>query len=566
MLRYLRWQLLLTLLGLALVGGLLVNLTYSRTTTVVPAEGGIYIEGLAGRVRLINPLLWQTDAEHDLVSLIFSGLTRTDERGNVVADLAESWTVMDGGLTYVFVLRSDARWHDGTPVTADDVVFTIRLLQDPAFDARPALAEFWRTVTVDRLDGRTVRFSLSEPLAAFLEYASFPLLPAHLLQGVSLRDLSQHPFNRRPVGSGPFRLVELETDRALLVAHEDYHGPQPYLGQIEFRFYPDAQSLLTAYRDGEIQGISHVLPRDLETAARLPGLALYTMQQARCVAIFLNLDQPLFQDRLVRRALLLGLDRQALIDEVLQGQGIIADSPIQPGSWAYNPYVQRVPYDPDRARALLDRAGWIDQDGDGVRERDGQPLAFELLTNADSVRQALAQAVVDQWAELGVRASLRVLNITELQTDFLRPRAFEAVLFGWDPAMADPDPYPLWHSSQIERGQNIAGFRHPEVDGILEDARRSLNGEERRDLYWRFQEVFAAEVPALLLYRPVYHYAVTTEVWNVQVPRTILAPSDRFVTLHRWYLRTQRVIEIPVESPLLTQLRNYLRDLRLHMP
>jgi len=557
-----RWQLLITLLGLVVVTGLLINLTYSRTTVVVPTEGGRYTEGVVGQARRINPLFWQTDAEHDLVSLIFSGLTRIDEHGNVIADLAERWTVMDDGLTYVFVLREDARWHDGTPVTSDDVIFTVQLLQDPEYNGQPALAEFWRTVTVDRLDRRTVRFSLSEPLAAFLEYAGLPLLPAHRLKGVAVGDLAQHPFNRQPVGSGPFRLVELDADHVLLEAYDGYYGPQPYLRQIEFRFYPNPQRLLIAYRDGQIQGIGQVPPDALEAVANAPDLTLYSAEQARCVAIFLNLDRSLFRDRRVRRALLLGLNRQALIDEVLQGQGVVADSPIPPGSWAYDPRVAHVSYNPERARALLEKAGWIDRDGDGVREKEAQSLRFELVTNSDPTRQALARAVADQWAELGVRVGVRVVSIAELRERVLEPREFDAVLFGWDPAMADPDPYPLWHSSQIEGGQNIAGFRNPEVDDLLARGRRTPNWEERRRLYREFQQRFAEEVPALLLYRPVYHYAVATNIWNVQVPRTILQPSDRFTTLYRWYMRTERVVETSVGPQFLSGLSRFLNTLQ----
>lgn len=555
-----RWQLLVTLLGLVLVTGLLINVTYSRTTVVVPTEGGRFTEGVAGQVQRVNPLFWQTDAEHDLVSLIFSGLTRRDEHGNVVADLAERWTVMDGGLTYAFVLREDARWHDGTPVTADDVVFTVRLLQDPTYDAQPALTAFWRTVTVDRLDRRTVRFSLQEPLAAFLEYASLPLLPAHRLKGVTVGDLAQHPFNRHPVGSGPFRLVELDADHALLEAYDGYYGPQPYLRQIEFRFYPNPSRLLTAYRDGEIQGIGWIPPDRLEAVAKLPRLALYTAAEGRCVAVFLNLDRAPFQERRVRRALLFGLDRQALIGDVLQGQGVVADSPIPPGSWAYDPRVAHAGYNPERARALLEEAGWIDGNGDGVREKDGQPLRFELVVNDDPIRQALAEAIAEQWAGIGVRVGVRTLSIAELREEVLTPRKFDAVLFGWDPAMADPDPYPLWHSSQIEDGQNIAGLRDPEIDALLAEARRTSNWEERRRLYAAFQRRFAEEVPALLLYRPVYHYAVATNVWNVQVPQTIVQPSDRFATLPRWYMRTERVVETGVGPEFLSGLFRFLEE------
>ncbi|MFQ5856819.1 MAG: peptide ABC transporter substrate-binding protein [Anaerolineae bacterium] len=547
----LRWQLLVTVAGLLIVAGLLANLARNQTTGVVPDESGTYTEGLAGRVHVVNPLLWGTSAEHDLVSLVFSGLTRTDEHGQIVADVAEGWTVIDDGLTYIFTLREDASWHDGSLVTADDVIYTIGLLQDDGSDLLPDQASLWRTVTVDKLDRRTIRFSLSEPLAPFLYYTSLPLLPAQRLRNVTAQALPQVSFNQSPVGSGPFRLVELDREHVKLEAFDDFYGTQPYLKEIVFRLYPDVQSLLTAYQAGEIQGVSRLLTQDFETASNLDDLAIYSAQQTSCVALILNLDEPALKDRRVRRALLMAIDRQQLIDDYLAGQAVVADSPIFPGSWAYNPEIRRVRNDAEAARVLLKQAGWVDADGDGVRDRGGQRFEVEVLTNDDPTRRAMAETIARQWTEIGVRTSVQTLNVAALRAQHLEPRQFDAVLYGWTQTMADPDPYSLWHSSQIQGGQNYAGLEHRAIDNLLEAGRRTTDVEARRQLYREFQQLFADEVPALLLYYPVYHYGVDVRVQNIQLPRTMFQPSDRFQTLYRWYVRPEQQITQAEPLPLL---------------
>lgn len=539
MLQRLRWQLLVTIAGLLLVAGLLTNLAKNQSTDTAKA-GGVYTEGLAGQVHKVNPLLWKTSAEHDLVSLVFSGLTRTDAHGQIVPDLAEDWTVTDEGWVYEFTIREDARWHDGTPVTADDVLYTVGLLQDDASNLLPDQAALWRTVTVDKLDPRTVRFSLSEPLAPFLDYTTLPLLPAHRLKDVTAQALPHIPFNQAPIGSGPFRLVELNEQHARLKTFDDFYGPQPHLEEVVFRLYPNVQSLLTAYRNGEIRGVSQLLVQDLDAASQLRNLALYSAQQASYTAVLFNLDKPMFQDRRVRRALLMAIDRQRLIDEHIAGQGVIAHSPIFPGSWAYNPKVRRIRHDVETARRLLMQAGWVDSDNDGVRDQDGRRLEFDILTNNDPTREAIAESIAQQWTDIGVHASVRTVNITRLRTHHLETRRFEAVLYGWAQTTPDPDLYSLWHSSQIQGGQNYAGLQNPAVDNLLEAGRRTTDIDERRWLYREFQVLFADETPALLLYHPIYRYAVDSSVHNIQLPRTIFRPSDRFHTLYRWYVRSDQ--------------------------
>lgn len=543
MIRHIRWQVAVALLGVVVLGLLLGGLAYTRTTVIVPDRGGTYIEGLAGGPSSINPLFWQNETERDLVSLLFTGLTRGDERGEIVPDLAQSWEISEDNLTYTFHLRRDVRWHDGTPFTADDVLFTVRLMQHRDYQARPDLAALWRSVVVEKVDEHTLRFTLSEPFAPFLDTTTVGILPAHLLKGVPVKALPESPFNLHPVGTGPFMIEEVDADHILLRANPHFYGPRPYLDKVEFKFYPDYQSLLVAYQRGEIEGLSRVFRRDLPRIRETSGLTLYSAPMASCTLIFLNLGSPLFQEKEVRQALLLALDRQGLIDEILDGQGVVAHSPILPHSWAYDPGVRRYGYDLEEAKVLLEKAGWVDGNGDGIREKGELRLEFTLLTNADPTRARMIEVISRQWAEVGVKAHTQMVETSELREEVLRPRRFEALLYGWNIPAFDPDPYPLWHSTQAQdEGQNYAGFAHGEADTLLEEARRINDQALRADMYRRFQEIFAEEVPSLLLYHPIYHYAVDEGVKGVQLSRVVIAPSDRFRTIAQWYIKTKRVI------------------------
>jgi peptide/nickel transport system substrate-binding protein len=541
--RSLRWQILLAAFGVVLLGALLANQALNRTTILVPDYGGTYVEGLAGRARLINPLLWQNEAERDLVSLIFEGLVRTDAAGNVVPDLARQWTVSQDGLTYTFDLRDHVYWQDGQPFTAADVAYTVGVTQDPAYTAHPEMADLWRSITTTVVSPLTIRFTLSEPYAPFLDHMSFGILPAHILRGTSVADLGSHPFNLHPVGTGPFRVESLDAEQVTLVPNLQYHGQRPYLDQLQFRFYSDYPTLFAAYERGEIQGAAGLSPDEVDRLAEDSRATLYSAETAACTVIFLNLNRLVFKDKAVRQALLLALDRQALVDQVVEGQAVVANSPVISALWAQDPVLQRYGYDPTAARALLDQAGWRDSDGDGIRAKGNMKLTFSLVTNADPVRERLVQAIAGMWEKIGVPVETQVIEPGRLSEEFLRPRHFDAVLYGWSVSYYDPDPYPLWHSTQAKAGgQNFTSFSNPEADAILEQARRTTDQATRAAMYRRFQQIFADEVPALLLYQSVSQYVVDQAVRNVQVGRLILDPSKRFETVTRWYVKTRREI------------------------
>jgi len=374
-----RWQVVITLLGIALLGALLAYLTFTFATVIVPGSGGTYVEGLAGNAQYINPILCQhNQVDRELCSLIFNGLTRLNERGEAIPDLAERWEISDDCLVYTFYLRRDVLWHDEVPFSADDVVFTIEAMQDPGYRGAPYLAELWRSVEIAKVGSHTIKFTLSEPCAPFLDYTTIGILPAHLLAEVPAESLPNDPFNLHPIGTGLFKVEKVTAEYALLQANPLFYGPHPYLNKIEFRFYLTHEGILDAYERGEVQGISRVLPQDLPRAVEAnSGLQFFSARWPGYTLILLNLQDPelpFFQDKLVRQALLYAVDRQELVDRVLQGQGLVAHSPILPETWAYENGVARYEHNPERAEDLLDEAGWrtpAHSPGDGRRYRWG---------------------------------------------------------------------------------------------------------------------------------------------------------------------------------------------------
>jgi peptide/nickel transport system substrate-binding protein len=311
---------------------------------------------------------------------------------------------------------------------------------------------------------------------------------------------------------------------------------------MEFKFYPDYQSIFTAYQQGEVEGICEVLPADLAKAREEEYLNLYTTRLSGYTLVFLNLDLPIFAEKEVRQALLWGIDRQRIIDQILDGQGIVAHSPIMPDSWAYDSEVFQYHFDQAKADQLLTEAGWVDSDNDGVREKEGIRLEFTLLTNKDPLRRQIIEEMARQLWDVGVRVVPVVEDSSWVVNEALRPRNFDALLFSWGNLPSDPDPYLMWHSTQIGgEGQNYAGLNSVDVDQLLEQARQNTDQSERARLYRDFQDLFADEVPSLLLYYPVYNYAVDDMVNGVQLS-PMMDPSDRFRTVSQWYIKTRRMM------------------------
>lgn len=561
-----RLQALIALVGILLVGWMLSLQSGGFVYSTVPAAGGVYTEAAVGQPARFNPLLETgNQVDRDIDRLVFSGLTTWDTAGKSIPDLAASWWSSDDGLTYTFNLRGDVRWSDGQRFTADDVLFTINLLRDPAFPGPPDLGALWRSVTVTRINDLALSFSLPEPFAPFLDYTAIGILPQHALQGIAAGELMAMPFNQAPIGTGPFRLVSLGiTPTATLqgapnvtevvLENNPYHYGRPYyLHQLRFRFFPDTASAFLAYLDGRAQGVSEIGPDQLPAALANRSLNLFSARLPILSLIYLNLEKDriaLFQEKKVRQALLAGLNRQWMIDHLLAGQAVIATSPILPGTWAYNPNLVPIAFDPLHAASVLNEAGWTlpvgsTPGGEGYVRRKGNDTAtIALLTPDDPLHASIAQKAAEDWAKIGVKVTVEPQPATTV-LERLAEHDYEAALVDINFARyRDPDPYPFWHQTQIENGQNYSSFNHRDISQLLETARVTRDLTARAKLYRSFQARFADQTPVLLLFYPIYTYGVDGRVQNVQLG-PIADPSDRFRNLADWYVVTRRVIVTP---------------------
>ncbi len=556
--KVLRWQFLIALLALVAISVLLLT-QKAPLPSIIPSEpvtGGNYTEALIGQPGRFNPVLsFYNPADQDINRLIFSGLIRFDDRGLPQPDLAESWGISRDATIYNFALRLDLRWHDGEALTSDDVLFTVDLLRNADLPIPSDVRALWNETEVIALDERTVQFRLPEPFAPFLDYLSFGILPRHLLDGLSAAELLNSDFNLSPVGSGPYRFERLliEDGRITGVALQAYDGyrPQPpFIEQWAFLYYPTAEAALNAYQNGEVQGISEITNDILPQALGEPQLNLYTGRLPKLSMVLFNLqnaDVSFFQEAEVRRALYAGLNRQWMIDHLLGGQAIPATGVIFPGTWAYYDGLQSQPYDPDAAIQQIKDAGYI-LSAEGVRTKDDLSLTFELLYPDDETHRALAETIQENWKALGVQVRLTPVAYADLVGKHLVTRDFQAALVDLDfSGVPDPDPYPFWHQSAIQNGQNYGGWDDRPASEYLEQARVTVDPAERARLYQNFQVRFEEMLPALPLFYPVYTYGVDADVQGVRMG-PLYHPSDRFLTVSEWFLQARPVIQ-PAATP-----------------
>ncbi len=562
--RNIRWQLLIAIGGLALVVVLLIGQTPDQITAPAqPVTGGVHSEALIGEIIRLNPILdFSNQPDRDIDRLIYHGLLHFDSRGIPVPDLAATWSISADASLYTFTLREDAVWHDGEPVTSDDIIYTYSKLQDDNYPGPNDIHELWNQVNIIRLDDRRVQFQLPEPFAPFLDYLSVGLLPDHLLRGVSAGDLIDHPFNLDPIGTGPFLLDQfiLEDSQITgvsLVAFDEFYGQQPFLERIELILFENEQDALKAYNNGEVKGIGYLGESILNEALSLPSMNVHSARLPHLGLIFLNLQNPekdFLSEKTIRRALAIAINRQWIIDQVFLGQAVQPIGPIMPGTWAFAEGIKALPFDPDEAAQILESEGWELPAGaspgtpEYQRVKDEEILSLELVHLEDNTNTQIAELVKRYWEAIAIQVELVPVSSDSLLNEFLQPRAFQAVLTELDlGSYPDPDPYPIWHDSQTETGQNYSGFSDRNISIWLEQARTTPDRGRRSELYTSFQYRFQDQVPSILMYYPIYNYGIDAQVQGVTVG-PLFNPSDRFNTVFDWYLVARRGVSPEIEE------------------
>ena len=511
------------------------------------SSGGTVIESSFSDAEILNPLLSTDTASDDVEDMIFNGLVEIDVYDlSPVPDLAERWEVSDDNLTLTFYLRNDVTWHDGEPFTARDVKFTYDTILNTAVNS-PRRADLVDVLTEDQievLDDYTIRFTLSQVDASFLvTKCGYGIVPEHILGGLSAEEFNTSEFNTRsPIGTGPFMFREwVKDDHIALVKNPDYFGGAP---NIDFWYYKIVENQTVEYaqlQTGEVD-FAAVTAALWEDAQQQESLNCVTYPQFGFTFYVYQLDEaksPLFLDVRTRRALLLALDRQAIVDSIVYGLADVAHSTVPPISWAHNPDNEpRYSYDPEAARALLDEAGWRDEDGDGIREahgvvgvENGTRFTFEIHTNAGNNERESNMVVMQQyWKEIGIDARPVPIEWNALLAELTETYEYEMIVVGFSWG-TDPDQKTMWHTASYGGGFNMNRYSNPELDEIIDAALQTVDQEERKEHYFEMQRILAEDVPA-----PILYFRQGTGCWNTRLHEFEWNDIDEKWNAEKWWV------------------------------
>ena len=504
----------------------------------IPAEGTTYTEGVVGAVDNLNPIFASTPAEKAVSRLLFASLFYEDERSTPQPELVDHYTLDNTGKVYTMTLRSDARWQDGVPITAKDVVYTFAAIKDA--DAHSQLYSSWRNITVEQLDDYNVRFTLPAPYTPFLHALSVGMLPEHMLGKVRNSELRSHSFSRNPtVGSGPFTFQDVRTmgdskntqSIVRMDANADYFLGAPKLAHFQLHAYSNRDDLANAFRTQEVAAISDESNQQLEDLNNQKNAVRTDSPLYNAVYAFLQMDSPLLKDPKVRNALELATDQPALLGQ-LHNRVQPVTGPLLAGQLGYDPGLQQSPTDIEQAKKLLDEAGWK-LDASGHRVKDGQPLKLQLVTLSSGDFPAVAQTLMNQWARVGVTFDSQLVKPEDIQQNVIIPRAYDVLLYELAIG-SDPDVYAYWHSSQAnDRGFNLSEYKSAQADDALDSARSRSDPALRVAKYHTFIQRWLADVPAIGLYRPNLTYIQTKGVTSFSA-RGLADPVDRYANIRSW--------------------------------
>ena len=434
---------------------------------------------------------------------------RRDQNLRLVGDLAESWTISRDCRDFTFRLKPNAKWHDGRPFTADDVVFTYQAMIHPKTPTSYK-EDFKAVESIKAVDAHTVHVRYPAPYAKALQSWGTSMLPRHLLESyVAEGKLREAPQNRdAPIGTGPYRFKEWRTgEKVVLTANRDYYDTGPYLSRLVYRIIPSQATIFLELKAKGIDSSSTLTAlqytRQTDYPAFKKAYQKFRYPSNAYTYFGFNLKDPRFADKRVRQAFAHAINKQELIEGVRLGLGREATGPYKPGSWVYNANVKRYPYDLARARKLLAETGWREKDGDGLLVKDGKPFTFTLMTNqGNDERKKIAELIQASLRELGVGVDIRILEWASFIKEYVKKRRFEAIVLGWGIGL-DPDQYEIWHSSKTGPDDlNHISYANPEADEMLERGRSSCFENERKKYYDRLQEILAEDLPLVFLYFP----------------------------------------------------------------
>lgn len=495
-----------------------------------------FVTASIGDARRLNPVISNDSASGAINDFVFNGLVKYDKDIRLVGDLAERWDISPDGKTITFHLRKDVKWHDGAPFTAEDCYFTYQKLTDPNV-ATPYSSGYMDILKAEAVDRFTFRVVYREPFSPALESWGMGIIPKHLLAG---KDLNTDPFNRAPVGTGPYRFKEwVSGQKIVLEANDDYFEGRPNIDQFIYRIIPDSSTMFQELLSGgvDLMGLNPLqYRRKSETRRIRENYRKFRYPSNGFTYLGFNLRHELFSERSVRQALSYAIDRQSIIDGVLLGIGRPCTGPFSHVSWAYNPGARSYEHDPELASRMLAEAGWKNRNKDGILVKNGRPFRFTILTNqGNNERIRSAEIIQQNLKAVGIAADIRVME-WQAFLEQVDKRSFDAIILGWGMGR-DPDIYDIWHSSKTKKGEyNFIGYRNPEVDRLLVAGRRTFDIRQRKRIYFRIHEILAEDQPYAFLYVPD-----ATPIVHKRFKGVREAPLGIMYNFREWYVPENRM-------------------------
>ncbi len=529
------------ILALGVATFLLLITINSHFIVKIPAHGGTIRAGIVGTPRFINPVLAISEADKTLTSVVYAGLMHKDKNGILIPNLAATYTVSENGLTYTFTLRDKLTFHDGKPLTADDVVYTITKIQDPLIKSpkRP----LFEGIEVSAPDAKTVVFTLKQPFAPFLESATVGILPKHLWENVSADTFALTNLNEQAIGAGAYKINKITNNsegtptKYTLRAFTHFALGRAYIKNLAFLVYANERDLTLGFTGKNVDMISNISPEKTATLAKDAYTITHT-PLPRIFSLFFNQSQaPLFTDRAVIDAINLAVDKQRIVDEVLLGYGHVANGPIPEMFKDTSTPAQKV--DIEAAKNILTKAGYA-KDADGILKKGSTRLTFSISTgDAPELRKA-AELVKADLESIGMSVELKVYEIGILNQTIIRPREYEALLFG-QIVNTPADLYSFWHSGERnDPGLNIALYANTKVDSILENAPKETDQAKAKTLYSSLEQLLTKDAPAVFLYEPDAIYIMQKQI-NDFTPTASTYQGEQFRNAYKWYVRTDSV-------------------------
>jgi peptide/nickel transport system substrate-binding protein len=523
----------------------------------VPTYGGVLREGIIGRPRFINPVLAKSDADRDMTELVFSGLLKATPDGKLIPALAESYTISPDGLVYTFTLKDNLSWHDGEPLTAQDVVFTIEKVQDKSLAIKSPRRASWDDVSVESPDERTIVFKLKQPYAPFLDNATMGIIPKHVWEKIPNDEFDVSYYNVEPIGSGPYRYTSMikDTEKGLptayvLTSFRNYALGRPFISNLTIFFYGNSKELTSGYQNKEIDQI-HTIDPSVAKSLESQGAIITHTELPRTFAAFINATQnPALQDKAVREALHVAVDKEQIIDQVLYGYGETIDGPL--------PYIQATTSIRDagkkdqaqranEARHILEAAGWSMNPETKTMEfvdkkkKKTIPLEFSIsVPDVDELTRS-AQFLKEDWERIGAHVTVKVFELSTFSVEVLASRKYDVLFYG-QVIGRTPDLFPYWHSTQrIAPGLNVALYTSRPADKLLEDIRKTSDESLRTELLLKFNDELQRDTPAIFVYSPYFLYVRSASVHGAKTDGIITTESERFLDIQNWYIESDHV-------------------------